>query len=392
MTDMIGSRDLIADRVPGLIEDVLQHSSMDSVEELERLLPHVSDISVKGEVERLLGFAWLRKNDFQKAISFSDMASEHLATGSPAQIDCVYNAMFALFRMNCLEEAIRRAQQALRSHGENFLWHDLLAISLGNLGSFEESRRHGTLSLQLKDALTADVPGRDLDDCPVAPFDPTVPERNIISFSLFGHNRKYVDGALLNAQAARFLYPGWTCRYYVDGTVAAPTIGQLRSFGAQVINVAEQFPAASHGTMWRFLVADDVNVDRFLIRDADSVVNLREAVAVQDWIDSNHHFHVMRDHFDHAELVLAGMWGGVRGALPPIELSIPGFLSSRPGVLNRTVDQEYLREFLWPTIRRSCLVHDSQFAFGSRRDFPQFAHLPRGSFVGCDGRKMLGLV
>jgi hypothetical protein len=46
---------------------------------------------------------------------------------------------------------------------------------------------------------------------------------------------------------------------------------------------------------------------------------------------------------------------------------------------------------MWPTIRRSVLTHDSQFAFGERVDFPPQARLPPGIHVGCDGRKMLGL-
>jgi hypothetical protein len=36
--------------------------------------------------------------------------------------------------------------------------------------------------------------------------------------------------------------------------------------------------------------------------------------------------------------------------------------ASRPGMLNRTADQELLREVLWPAIRTSVLMHDSQFS------------------------------
>ena len=40
--------------------------------------------------------------------------------------------------------------------------------------------------------------------------------------------------------------------------------------------------------------------------------------------------------------------------------------ASRPGVLNRTAAQELTREVLWPAIRTSVLMHDSQFSFGER--------------------------
>ena len=33
--------------------------------------------------------------------------------------------------------------------------------------------------------------------------------RNVIAFSLWGSNPRYLRGALTNATVARYLYPGW---------------------------------------------------------------------------------------------------------------------------------------------------------------------------------------
>ncbi len=71
--------------------------------------------------------------------------------------------------------------------------------------------------------------------------------------------------------------------------------------------------SASFGLFWRFLVEDDPDVDFFLVRDADSVMNIKECAAVEDWLASGKAFHVMRDLPIHAELILAGMWGAHRG-------------------------------------------------------------------------------
>jgi len=46
------------------------------------------------------------------------------------------------------------------------------------------------------------------------------------------------------------------------------------------------------------------------------------------------------------------------------------------------LDQCFLREEMWPTIRQSVLVHDSQFAFGNRRDFPGVGKMLPGHHVG----------
>lgn len=70
--------------------------------------------------------------------------------------------------------------------------------------------------------------------------------------------------------------------------------------------------------------------------------------------------------------------------------AIQAYLTSPRHILGRTADQEFLRERLWPTMRRRPLTHDSQFAFGERRNFPLVGQLPPGFWVGCDGRKMFG--
>ena len=386
-----GSQEQLVARFGAILQAVRERGLDPRVEEVAALLPLARDPLLRGEMGRLLGFYRLRRGDHEAAVALSDAAADDLADHPELAADCVYNAIFALFNLGRLEEVVSRARQALASFGNTFLWHNILSTALGHLGRLEESRWHGSRSLECKDALTAGVPGRDLGGCPLPCFDPARPEGQIISFSLFGTDPKYVQGAVRNAEAAPFLYPGWTCRFHVDASVDPGVVEQLLRHGAQVIRMAPEWPAASHGTLWRFLVADDPGVRRWIVRDADSLLNLREATAVQEWLASDRHFHLMRDHFDHSELVLAGLWGGVHGALPPLQPLIPEFLASRPGVLNRTADQELLREVLWPTIRTSVLMHDSQFSFGERRDFSPFAALPAGDHLGCDWRQMVAM-
>jgi hypothetical protein len=96
-----------------------------------------------------------------------------------------------------------------------------------------------------------------------------------------------------------------------------------------------------------------------LVRDADSRINPREAAAVAGWIASGRWFHVMRDWWTHTDLVLAGMWGGVAGVLPPVA---PLLDTYRPPHLETpNVDQWFLRDRVWPMLRQSCLVHDRCF-------------------------------
>ncbi|HSV58206.1 MAG TPA: hypothetical protein VLJ19_04840 [Variovorax sp.] len=125
--------------------------------------------------------------------------------------------------------------------------------------------------------------------------------------------------------------------------------------------------------MWRFLVADDPEVTRFLIRAADSLLSEREQMAVQAWTESLYWFHHLRDYFTHTELILAGLWGGCRGVLPPLKPLMVHWLA-RQRDLTRFADQIFLREEVWPLLRQSVLNHDEIFGFHDARPFP--AHPP----------------
>jgi hypothetical protein len=155
-------------------------------------------------------------------------------------------------------------------------------------------------------------------------------------------------------------------------------IDRLLQEGAKVRQVGG-LPSGQFGTFWRFLVADEKSTERYLIRDSDACLSLRERAAVDAWIASGRHFHVMRDGLTHTEPMLAGMWGGVRGALPPIQPQIMAYSRSAP--LSRTADQAFLRERIWPTVRQSVLTHDSQYSLGDSETFPT-EHIPPGPRVG----------
>ena len=375
----------IAEEFNALLRHVRQHGLTSAVEVVETWMPHVPDSPLRGEMARLLGFYWLRAANTAKAIHFSDIATALM----PDNTDSVYNAVYALLQAGRWTEAIPRAEAALARFGGMFQWHNILCTAYGKLGDLAAARPHGTRCLELKDAASIE-PALDLSRIAVPPFDPTRPQRNAISFSLFGRNERYTRTAILNAQAAKFLYLGWTCRFYIDDTVPEDVVQALVAQGALVLKVAG-LPSNPFGTFWRFLAADDTAVDRYILRDADSVVNIREAAAVQEWLQSGRHFHVMRDNYDHGELVLAGMWGGVRGVFPAIANRARNYLAARSDLLGRTADQEFLRDRLWPTIKTSVMTHDSQFGFGEYLDFPACARLPAPFHVGCDGRAMLGL-
>lgn len=328
---------------------------------------------------QLLGVILFARKDF----AGSARAFEQSRCYAPNWPYLAKNLGMALLLAGQETAALPELQTAHQRNPDDISVLDALAHVHGRLGQLHEARDWGEQALLRKDA-EAGAPlapeTRWPHGEPLPAFDPSHPEQNVIAFSLFGALPRYTDGALANVQAAREHYPGWTCRFYIDRTVPETVQAQLRQAGVQIRPM--QTPSRwSDALFWRFLVADDPHVQRFLVRDADSVLNAREAAAVRVWLDSPHPFHVMRDNPAHTDLMLAGMWGGVAGWLPPLPDMLAGFAYA-PGTQARSADQLFLGARVWPRVRAHCLVHDRVFRCFSAQPFPAHAPLPPGRHVG----------
>ncbi|MEM7744959.1 MAG: hypothetical protein AAF409_14725 [Pseudomonadota bacterium] len=257
---------------------------------------------------------------------------------------------------------------------------ELLCMMFTAVGDFARARSYGTEALRIKDAQA--TPAHELNPV-VQAFNPERPQRNVIVFSLWGQTDRYLEGAINNATIARYLYPGWTVRIYSDQSVPQPLRQELKYAGADLRVPPQSWPAASHGLFWRFLVEDDPEVDIYIVRDADSVMNIKERAAVEDWLTSGRAFHVMRDYPSHCELILAGMWGAHRGNIGDMQGRVEAYIAGAPKRLNdATADQEFLRRQIWPTVRQDALVHDEVFDFGETSPYPSGFRLPRNRHIG----------
>ena len=205
--------------------------------------------------------------------------------------------------------------------------------------------------------------------------------RRIIAFSLWGDDEKYTYNAVLNAKLMDKIYPDWVARFYVDDTVPEPIKQALHEYGAQVQLIAHD-DREYLKLFWRFLAHDDKTIDLFMCRDCDSVISEREAVAVREWLNSDYSFHIMRDHPEHAELIMAGMWGGTTNYLSPLmDLAVEYY--ERHSSKWRWIDQDFLRDIVWPAIKDDCLTHDTYFQFGvNASKFPDDAPFDPNTHVG----------
>lgn len=301
----------------------------------------------------------------------------------PAHPAVLGDAGLCHLRLGDLAQARACYTQAADLQPDNPNLWDGLAEVCGHQGDADGLRRAGGRALALKHAQTEAVTGRPLPVCRPLSADR---RRNVVAFSLFGGQPRYCEAALLNVQAAAELLPQWVCRFYVDASVPAHVLRRLQASGAELVHMAEAQATGLSPLMWRFLAVADPGVDRFLMRDADSLISTREQAAVQAWLDSGSAFHLMRDYFTHTELLLAGLWGGCTGAWPDIREQMTAFVRGGNYLSARVADQHFLRHHIWPTVRQSVLAHDPVFGFMGGVDFP--AHAPHGLgddfHVGCN--------
>lgn len=175
--------------------------------------------------------------------------------------------------------------------------------------------------------------------------------KKIISFSLWGNNPKYTVGAIKNAELSKTIYPDWICRFYCGKSVPSDIIEKLKSYdNVEIIEMDED--GDWNGMFWRFYACEDADV--MISRDTDSRLNVREKSAVDEWINSDKDFHIMRDHPYHNVLILGGMWGVRNGLLKNI---IPIINEYNKGNFWQ-VDQNFLREKIYPIIKDSSFIHD----------------------------------
>jgi len=183
--------------------------------------------------------------------------------------------------------------------------------------------------------------------------------RAIISFSLFGNTPKYLVGAIENTKLSKVIYPGWDCRFYVDDLVPKEVIYDLQCLGANIIEMPRS--DGFTGCFWRFIVADDIKYDYWIVRDVDSRLSYRERRAVDEWLISGYPFHLMHDHPCHIKPIMGCAIGGVCGAIEKMEEKVNSWKKKNA----YCDDEEFLARIIYPLIKDKAIDHNS---FASRYD------------------------
>lgn len=279
---------------------------------------------------------------------------------------------FAENKLGNTEQAYEYLTQALKYNQDKFsAIYDSFVGVCSDLNRREEAYYYAKLAIKTKKQEVAQL-SPTLYPLPKQLKTGLHPDKkkNIIAYSLFGKSPRYCETAVINSRLAQFIYPEWTCRFYVDSSVPQDVIQRLQQQNAEIVYI-DKLKIPFSGLFWRFLVLDDPNVHCFMIRDADSLISYKEQRAVKQWLDSGKYFHLMRDAYCHSELILAGMWGGYTGIFKDIQQCIEQYYAKLT-VLNKTIDQHFLRECIWTTVNQDVLIHDNYHLEENSIPFPDY--------------------
>ncbi|MCA6123304.1 hypothetical protein J6500_15565 [Bradyrhizobium sp. WSM 1704] len=300
--------------------------------------------------KELLFDAFFQKRDWLPALALA----EELSRRQPDNARLEKARIATLTNLKRYDETIVQALRYLERHGDDLTVLDTLKVASFYLGKIDDAIRYGQHTLDLRDAEACRNPP------PFALQEPQGPPSgaNVISFSLWGAAPFYAYGAMINLVLSRTVYPGWTCRFYVDGTVPPACVAFLRDNGGDIRNIEDEYPRV--GLFQRFLVMNDPAVGRFLVRDCDARLSTAEADLVQQWIESDYPFHVVRDHVMHNELMIGCTWAGRTDCGLDIVALMRRYFHAGP-TAKYGHDQRMLGLMLWPLIRSRCLVHDRHY-------------------------------
>jgi hypothetical protein len=195
----------------------------------------------------------------------------------------------------------------------------------------------------------------------------------VFSFSIYGDNPIYTIGGVKNAKLIKELFPDWKGVFYIADDVDKNIVEEIENQGSivELIDHNKSFT----GMFWRFAAISNPNIDVMIVRDCDSRLSERDVLAIQEFMESDKNFHIIRDHpIGHHYPINGGMWGCkktdftsnlfniIEKYLKDNYSHIYNTSSSKIDSI-RNADQIFLKNIIYPMVVNDSLIHDEYFKF-----------------------------
>lgn len=199
----------------------------------------------------------------------------------------------------------------------------------------------------------------------------------IISYALWGNDRRYVDPLMTNIKVAEELFPDWKVVVYISGSTTKEVKDELKSLGADVYECGES--PDTRGAFWRFRALSLPDADVVIIRDADSALTVRDKSMVEHWIASDRDFYLCRDHPFHVRPIICCSWGAKGKGIEKIK----NIADYDPGYSNYGDDEKFLAQFVYLKYRKEFLVFAPFLLYrGERNEELNLRRVGKTDYIG----------
>jgi len=187
--------------------------------------------------------------------------------------------------------------------------------------------------------------------------------KKVIAFCLYGNLDRYCLGMLENIEIINNKYKDWVIYIYYND-IPEDILIILKSKSNTTLIECQSNGYKWEGMFWRFYPLDLTDIDIFLSRDADSRISDREMNLVNEWIESDKTFHIIRDHPYHYIEILGGTFGVKIKIFREKYVNyknIDFYKNQYYGRYDKSVekqpDQIFLKEIIYPFIKDDNLSH-----------------------------------
>lgn len=201
---------------------------------------------------------------------------------------------------------------------------------------------------------------------------------NVFSFCIFGSNKKYWKGLLQNIELIKTFFPGWEIWVYIGNDIPEelecalekePLVRRIYTGKKGMVN-----------KVYRFFPIDSNEVNICISRDCDSRIHARDRACIQEFIESDMKFHIIRDHPNHFHKIMAGMFGIKQGLLSYKIQEAYEWWKENHASDDFWDDTFFLVDVIYPDVKLESIVHDDYF----HHEFPYFK---REFLVGLDEKE-----
>ena len=213
--------------------------------------------------------------------------------------------------------------------------------------------------------------------------------KNVISFSLYGSADRYIEGAIKNLEELNRVYPSWEMWFYCSDAVL-PKVNRIEEMGGVIKQIGDVDRFSCMCMLYRCYPIFHEDVDVCIFRETDSIINLKEKSAVEEWMKGDNIAHSMHDHRSHDAKLMGGMWGIQsskidKDAYKRIFVDIIDSIISKGEPKPKGYDQDFLSKSVYPLVNNSIMTHGFFGKGKHRREFKPFPYqggIKYGTFIG----------